>query len=268
MSQLRRLDVELVQRKFAESRQVARNLIEQNLVMVNGIVCSKVTRQVSESDEIKLAQSSPKWVSRGALKLLSALKAFTDTQSAMHNAIVLDAGASTGGFTEVAVQWARKVYAVDVGYGQLAWSVRSNPKVVVFERMHINNLQLEDIQEPADVVIADLSFISLVSVLDAFVRLSTKGSTWLLMVKPQFEVGKEDIGKGIVVDPDLHSKSIQKVVEACQDRGWGFLGVTPSAIKGPKGNQEFFIWLKGQAPLQDRIALHEEIAKVVRVGQE
>lgn len=260
---LRRLDAELVHRHLADSRQIARALIESNVVLVNGILCSKPTRQVNSSDSISVTEHDHVWVSRGALKLLSALKAFPEVQATMRDAVVLDAGASTGGFTEVACQHAQKVFAVDVGYGQLAWSVRTNPKVQVLERTHINDLSLETLTSPANVVLADLSFISLTSVLGAFKRLSTADSTWLLLVKPQFEVGKEAVGKGVVTDSHLHFNSIEKVVNACQDIGWSMVDVCASGLKGPKGNQEFFLWLKGGAPRKDRLAIHELITRVL-----
>ena len=265
---LRRLDAELVHRHLADSRQIARTLIESNVVIVNGIVCSKPTRQVNSSDSIIVSEHDHVWVSRGALKLLSALDAFPEVQEQMNGAVVLDAGASTGGFTEVASQWAQKVIAVDVGYGQIAWSVRTNPKVQVIERTHINDLTLETIKTPANVVLADLSFISLTSVLGAFKRLSTSDSTWLLLVKPQFEVGKEAIGKGVVTDPHLHFNSIEKVANACQDIGWAMLGVCASGLKGPKGNQEFFLWLKGDALPKDRLAINEAITSAIEGGSE
>lgn len=263
---MRRLDVELVHRHLADSRQIAKTLIEDNAVFVNGIICSKPTRQVSETDSITVSAQNPVWVSRGALKLLSALKVFPEIQRLMKDAVVLDAGASTGGFTEVASQWAKKVIAVDVGYGQLAWSLRTNPKIQVFERTHINDLAIDAIESQVDIVIADLSFISLTSVLKAFQRLSTNDSTWLLLVKPQFEVGKSDVGKGVVTDPELHFNSIEKVANACQDIGWGMMGVCASGLKGPKGNQEFFLWLKGGSPLMDRLAIHEAIASAIEGG--
>lgn len=265
---LRRLDAELVHRHLADSRQIARSLIEANTVLVNGIVCSKPTRQVASFDSITVSDHDHVWVSRGALKLLSALKMFPEVTERMQDAVVLDAGASTGGFTEVASQWASKVIAVDVGYGQIAWSVRTNPKVQVIERMHINDLTVETLVTPADVVLADLSFISLTSVLPALKRLSTSDSSWLLLVKPQFEVGKEAVGKGVVTDPYLHFNSIEKVANACQDIGWSMVGVCPSGLKGPKGNQEFFLWLQGGAPRKDRLAIHEAITNALEGGSE
>lgn len=265
---MRRLDAELVHRHLADSRQIAKTLIENNGVLVNGIVCSKPTRQVNETDSITVSTQNPVWVSRGASKLLSALKVFPEIQQLMIDAVVLDAGASTGGFTEVASQWAKKVIAVDVGYGQLAWSLRTNPKVLVLERTHINDLALDTIDTPADIVLADLSFISLASVLKAFQRLSTPESTWLLLVKPQFEVGKDDVGKGVVTDPELHFNSIEKIADACQDIGWAVMGVCASGLKGPKGNQEFFLWLKGGSAQKDRLAIHAAIATAVEGGSQ
>lgn len=261
---LRRLDAELVHRHLAHSRQNARQLIEAQAVSVNGITCSKPTRQVAPTDSITVNSEREHWVSRGALKLLSALEIFPEVQNKFVEATVLDAGASTGGFSEVALQWASKVIAVDVGYGQLAWSLRQNDKIDVLERTHINELDLSVIGTPVDVVLADLSFISLLSVLSSFKRLSAIESTWLLLVKPQFEVGKQDIGKGVVIDPVLHFNSVEKVVLACQDIGWAFKGVTASGLKGPKGNQEFFVWLEGASPFKDRLEIQNEIARVTK----
>ena len=261
---LRRLDAELVHRQLAHSRQSARQLIEKNVVQVNGIVCSKPTRQVTENDSITFNSVEKNWVSRGALKLLSFLEAYPELETKFHNAVVLDVGASTGGFSQVALQWAEKVIAVDVGYGQLAWTLRQDPKIQVLERTHINDLLLDGIETSVDIVLADVSFISLLSVIPSFKRLSKDDSTWILMVKPQFEVGKQDIGKGVVTDPSLHFNSVEKVVLASQDIGWGLKGVAASGLKGPKGNQEFFIWLEGQAPIKDRLVIQSEISRVTK----
>ena len=176
----------------------------------------------------------------------------------------LDAGASTGGFTDVLLrEGAREVVAVDVGYGQLAWSLQSDDRVVVHDRTNIRDLSLDVVGEPVDLVVGDLSFISLTLVLDALLAVTDPDGDLALMVKPQFEVGKDRLGRGGVVrDPELWVETVATVAAAAADRGWGARSVTPSPLPGPSGNVEFFLWLRrGPARLADG-----ERDAVVRAG--
>lgn len=239
----RRLDAELVRRGMARSRDHARSLIESGSVRVQGAEATKAARQVEESTSITLRDPDEiTWVSRGAHKLLSALRAFPDLTIAGRRA--LDAGASTGGFTQVLLsEGAREVIAADVGYGQLAWPVRTDPRVHVFERVNVRHLETVELPYEPDLVVADLSFISLRTVIPALVRVCAPLCDVLLMVKPQFEVGREDVGHGVVVDHDLRRAAVHGVVEAAHDAGLILRGVTASALPGPKGNVEYFVWL-------------------------
>ncbi|HYQ33063.1 MAG TPA: TlyA family RNA methyltransferase, partial [Lapillicoccus sp.] len=174
----------------------------------------------------------------------------------------LDAGASTGGFTDVLLRaGAREVVAVDVGYGQLAWSLQSDDRVVVHDRTNIRELTPDVVGEPVDLVVGDLSFISLALVLDPLLSVTREDGALALMVKPQFEVGKERVGKGGVVrDPGLRAEAVATVAEAAAARGWGARAVTTSPLPGPSGNVEFFLWLRRGAATIDA----EEIRTAVR----
>jgi 23S rRNA (cytidine1920-2'-O)/16S rRNA (cytidine1409-2'-O)-methyltransferase len=188
----------------------------------------------------------PDYVSRGGHKLAGALAVFSPLGLEVAGRRCLDAGASTGGFTDVLLRaGAREVVAVDVGYGQLAWSLRQDERVVVHDRTNIRELTEELVGGPVDVVVGDLSFISLELVLDALLGVCAPDADLALMVKPQFEVGKERVGKGGVVrDPALRAAAVTAVAEASAARGWGARGVTTSPLPGPSGNVEFFLWLR------------------------
>ena len=177
--------------------------------------------------------------------------------------MALDAGASTGGFTDVLLrQGVRKVIAVDVGYGQLAWSLQNDPRVQVIDRTNIKDLKLTDIGEPVDLIVADLSFISLRSVLTALRQLAKVDGDFLLMVKPQFEVGRERIGAGGVVrDPQLRFEAVKSVAEAAFQLGLGVCGVVASSLPGPSGNVEYFLWLKAGVPALVEKDLLDAIAR-------
>ena len=188
----------------------------------------------------------PDYVSRGGHKLAGALAVFTPMGLDVAGRRCLDAGASTGGFTDVLLRaGAREVVAVDVGYGQLAWSLRQDDRVVVHDRTNIRELTPTLVGGPVDVVVGDLSFISLELVMDALLGVCAPDADLALMVKPQFEVGKERVGKGGVVrDPALRAAAVTAVAEAAAARGWGARGVTTSPLPGPSGNVEFFLWLR------------------------
>ena len=195
----------------------------------------------------------PDYVSRGGHKLAGALAAFGTEGLAVEGRRCLDAGASTGGFTDVLLRsGASEVVAVDVGYGQLAWSLQSDDRVVVHDRTNIRDLTLDLVGEPVDLVVGDLSFISLTLVLDALLGVTAADGDLALMVKPQFEVGKDRVGKGGVVrEPQLWVEAVATVADAAAARGWGARSVKPSPLPGPSGNVEFFLWLRrGPATLE------------------
>lgn len=231
----------LVARGLAESRVRAQALILAGQVFSQGQRLDKPG--VAHPDDLPLeirGRSSP-YVSRGGQKLAHGLDHF-DIE--VTGAVAIDVGASTGGFTDVLLQRnAAKVYAVDVGHGQLAWTLRNDPRVVVLERTNARRLTSELIPEPVDLVVSDASFISLRVVLPAALGLARPGATLVALIKPQFEVGKGAVGKGGVVrDPTQHAavcEGIRRWLE--EERGWRVLGVTPSPLLGPKGNREFLI---------------------------
>lgn len=238
-----RLDAELVRRGLARSREAATDLIEARVVLVSGIPATKPATQVDAETSILIAENRDEFVSRGGHKLAGALTVF-DRISVMGKR-ALDAGASTGGFTDVLLRnGAREVIAVDVGYGQLAWELRQDPRVKILDRTNVRHLTLEHIGEPADMVVADLSFISLTLVLPALVGVTTPDADFLVMVKPQFEVGREKLGAGGVVrDPALRLNAIEEVARSAWEVGLGVAGVTASPLPGPSGNVEYFLWL-------------------------
>jgi 23S rRNA (cytidine1920-2'-O)/16S rRNA (cytidine1409-2'-O)-methyltransferase len=258
-----RLDAELVRRGLARSREHAVALIAEGRVAVAGRAATKPATGVDASTPlvVRTDPDQPSWVSRGAHKLLGALEAFP---VAVAGRRALDAGASTGGFTEVLLRrGAREVVAVDVGYGELAWSLRTDDRVHVHERTNVRSLTPGDIGGPADLVVADLSFISLRLVLPALTACATEAADLLPMVKPLFEVGRERLGAGGVVrDPAHRADAVRAVATAAAGLGWGTAGVVASPLPGPAGNVEFFLWLRRDAgPLRD-----EDVARAVAEG--
>ncbi|HEX6151147.1 TlyA family RNA methyltransferase [Nocardioides sp.] len=250
-----RLDAELVRRGLARSRDHASELIAAGRVTVNGARATKPATGVTTDVALVVTADPerPDYVSRGGHKLAGALSTFGRAGLTVAGRRCLDAGASTGGFTDVLLrEGARAVVAVDVGYGQLAWPLRSDDRVVVHDRTNVRDLSLEVVGEPVDVVVGDLSFISLSLVLDALIGITHPSGDLVLMVKPQFEVGKDRVGKGGVVrDPELRVEAVATVVEAAESRGWGIRAVTVSPLPGPSGNVEFFVWLRrGPAALE------------------
>lgn len=256
----RRLDAELVRRSLFTSREQAQGAIADGRVVVAGVVATKAATQVEDSAAINVRADVPsrgrgvisgevvagevvfgEYVSRGAHKLLGALDAFDLDVTGRD---VLDAGASTGGFTQVLLQrGAARVIAVDVGYGQLAWSLRSDERVNVMERTNVRYLKKDELTFAPDLIVADLSFISLTLVLPALAGVAREGADFVLMVKPQFEVGKEKVGTGVVTDPQLRIDAVRKVAEAARGMGLNIRGVTASCLPGPKGNVEYFLWM-------------------------
>ena len=255
-----RLDAELVRRGLARSREQAGELVAAGLVAVAGQRAAKAATQVARDAPITVTESGePDYVSRGGHKLAGALAVFGPLGLAVAGRTGLDAGASTGGFTDVLLRaGAAHVVAVDVGYGQLAWSLRTDPRVTVLDRV---NVRTRDHVTPApDLVVADLSFISLTLVLPALAACATPGADFVLLVKPQFEVGKGRVGAGGVVrETTDRSAAVQKVGAAAGQLGLGVRGVTASPLPGPAGNVEYFLWLRRDAPPLDEDQLQRAI---------
>ena len=243
-----RLDAELVRRGLARSREHASELVSAGRVTVSGLRAAKPATGVTTDVAIVVHDDPdrPDYVSRGGHKLAGALDVFAAAGLVVAGRRCLDAGASTGGFTDVLLRrGAHEVVAVDVGYGQLAWSLQRDPRVQVHDRTNIRELTLERVGTPVDLVVGDLSFISLTVVLDALIRVTVPDGDLVLMVKPQFEVGRDRLGKGGVVrDPDLWVAAVTTVSDAGGQRGWGTVLVTPSPLPGPSGNVEFFLWMR------------------------
>lgn len=256
-----RLDAELVRRGLARSRDMAADLIESRSVLVGGIPATKPATQVDAQTSITLQGERNDFVSRGGHKLAGALDAFEEIEVVGKRA--LDAGASTGGFTDVLLKrGASQVIAVDVGYGQLAWEIRQNPKVKILDRTNVRHLTIEQVGDPVDLIVADLSFISLTLVLPALVSVSKTNTDYLVMVKPQFEVGREKLGAGGVVrDPLMRKNAVQDVADVAYDMGLGCKGVVASLLPGPSGNVEYFLWLRKGAPELQEDELNQAIMK-------
>jgi 23S rRNA (cytidine1920-2'-O)/16S rRNA (cytidine1409-2'-O)-methyltransferase len=266
-----RLDTELVRRGLARSREQAGELVAAGLVAVAGQRASKPATQVARDAPITVTESGePGYVSRGGHKLAGALEVFGGFRGVVppgqhrgdlmvEGRNALDAGASTGGFTDVLLRaGAAHVVAADVGYGQLAWSLRTDPRVTVIDRVNVR--ALGPVTPAPDLVVADLSFISLTLVLPALVSAAAPDADFVLLVKPQFEVGKGRVGAGGVVrDTTDRSASIEKVAGAAGELGLGVRGITASPLPGPAGNVEYFLWLRRGAPPLDQEQLRQAI---------
>ena len=252
MGRKTRLDVELVRRGLARSREHAAELIAQHRVRVGGVLATKPATGVDTGTPLLIVDTKeqPDWVSRGAYKLHGALDRLIGGGPAVAGRRCLDAGASTGGFTDVLLRrGAREVVAVDVGYGQLAWSLRTDPRVQVHERTNVRSLRPEVISGPADLTVADLSFISLRLVLPALVECTAADGDVLPMVKPQFEVGRDGVGRGGVVrNPALRAQAMLDVITIGASLGLHLIDVVPSPLPGPAGNAEYFLWLRRGTP--------------------
>ncbi|HZA11111.1 TlyA family RNA methyltransferase [Mycobacterium sp.] len=260
MARRARVDAELVRRGLARSRQQAAELIGAGRVSIDGMPAAKPATAVAVTANLTVdAGGERNWVSRGAHKLIGALDTF---KLEVQDRRCLDAGASTGGFTEVLLdRGAREVVAVDVGYGQLAWSLRSDPRVVVIERTNMRDLTADAIGGPADVVVADLSFISLATVLPALAACAWPDADIVPMVKPQFEVGKQQVGAGgVVVDSRLRADAVLTVARRAAELGWHTVDVTASPLPGPSGNVEYFLWLRART---DRALTDEVLDRAV-----
>ncbi|MBI1182526.1 MAG: TlyA family rRNA (cytidine-2'-O)-methyltransferase [Alphaproteobacteria bacterium] len=236
-----RVDIMLVDRGLVESRAKAQALIMAGAVYSGTERIAKPGQTLREDAPLEVKGRDHPWVSRGGLKLEHALKHFG---IGLEGSTVLDVGASTGGFTDVALHHgAAKVYAVDVGHGQLAWSLRQDPRVVVLEKTNARHLTHEQVPEAVDAVVCDASFIGLRTVLPAPLSLAAPGAVLVALIKPQFEVGKGQVGKGGVVrDPALHEEVCATILAWLGEQpGWSVLGLTESPITGPEGNKEFLV---------------------------
>ncbi len=241
-----RLDILLTERNLAESREKAKAIIMTGIVYVDNQKCDKPGTMVSDDQTVEVRGKTLPYVSRGGLKLEKAKEVFG---LSFADKICMDTGASTGGFTDLMLQnGAKKVYAVDVGYGQLAWKLRTDERVVNLERTNIRNVTEEVVPEPLDFASADVSFISLYHVIPVvFERLKESG-TAVFLIKPQFEAGREKVGKkGVVRDPAVHIEVIEKIFTLVIEQGFGVLGLDFSPVKGPEGNIEYLIYLQKNA---------------------
>lgn len=238
-----RIDKLLVDRGTVASRERARRLVMAGAVRVGDQVVDKAGTLVPVDAAVTVTEPDIPYVSRGGLKLAGALDAFAID---VRGLLVLDVGASTGGFTDCVLQrGARAVIAVDVGYGQFAWSLRQDPRVTLLERVNVRHLTMEQLPAVPDLIVADLSFISLRLVLPALTAVLPGVATMVVLVKPQFEVGKGQVGRGGVVrDPALHAAAVTSVREVATELGLTCIGECPSPILGPKGNREFFLALR------------------------
>ena len=241
MTRRRRLDAELVRRGLVASRTEATALIEADRVLVNGAVADKSSRLVDPGDALLVSGPPARFVSRGGEKLDHALGAFDIDVSGR---TVLDAGASTGGFTDCLLQrGASRVIALDVGHGQLHPRIREDSRVEVVERVNVRNIRPEDFGGRVDLVVADLSFISLTLVAPALVDMGRDGAELVVLVKPQFEVGRREVsrGQGVVTDPALHRAACDSVASAFTAAGADVIGIVDSPITGGEGNKEFLL---------------------------
>ncbi len=267
---LRRIDSELVRRKLARSRTHAQEMIAAGRVKLDGEVVMKPARQMDPAQAIVIAESEEiEYVSRGAHKLAGALDSLGEAAPIVKGRHCLDAGASTGGFTDVLLRrGAASVVAVDVGYGQLAWRLQSDPRVEVRDRTNVRTMKAGEVDPAPSLVVGDMSFISLTLVIPALVAVAAEDADFLLMVKPQFEIGKERLGHGGVVrNPEHHVETVESVARCAMDNGLGILAIEASPLPGPSGNVEYFLHMR--AGDSDAIAseeLHSRIEDAVRRG--
>ena len=246
-----RLDLLLVQRGLAASREKAKAVIMAGSVFVNGQREDKAGTMIDEKAEITVKGSKLRYVSRGGLKLEKAMESFG---IALDGRVCMDVGASTGGFTDCMLQnGALKVYSVDVGHGQLDWKLRGDVRVVCMEKTNIRYVVPDDIQEPPSFVSIDVSFISLTKVLEPVCELMTDEGEIVCLIKPQFEAGREKVGKkGVVRDPAVHEEVIRKVIAYAIQLGFEEAGLTYSPIKGPEGNIEYLLYLRKRADFSEK----------------
>ncbi len=246
MADKQRADVALVARGLAESREKAQALVMAGLVYLGEVRVDKPSVKIAPEEELTVRDAGRRYVSRGALKLEKGLRVFSVDPAGR---TCLDLGASTGGFTDVLLQHgAAKVYAVDVGYGQLAWKLRTDERVVNLERTNLRYVTAEQIPEPLDLAVMDVSFISIRLVLPAVKELLKPGADYICLIKPQFEAGREEVGKkGVVRDSAVHEEVVRGILDFATSIGFTVMGLDYSPIKGPEGNIEYICHLKNGA---------------------
>ena len=261
-----RLDIYLVENGLVSGRDLAKSLIMAGKVYVNNQKADKAGDQISEKDKVELRGESLKYVSRGGLKLEKAMKVFPIN---LEGLISMDIGASTGGFTDCMLQnGASKVFAVDVGYGQLAWKLRTDERVINMERTNIRYVTLEDIGQELDFASVDVAFISLKLVLPVAKNLLREEGEIVALIKPQFEAGREKVGKkGVVRDPAVHKEVIEEVVAFAQNSGFEILGLDFSPIRGPEGNIEYLMYARKKNEFEIK-SYAEEIDLLVEKSHE
>ena len=260
MSEKQRLDAELVARGIIQSREQAKAAIMAGQVYVNNQKADKAGESVSPEDKIEFRGEKLAYVSRGGLKLEKAMELYGFK---LDNKICMDVGASTGGFTDCMLQkGATKVYSIDVGYGQLAWKLRQDERVVNLERTNVRYITTEQVPDIVDFVSIDVSFISLGLVIPVLVPFLSGEAMMVCLVKPQFEAGKEKVGKhGVVRDPATHMEVLERAVGFAKNAGFGIVGLEFSPIKGPQGNIEYLMVLTKKEP--ELSVSSEDIKKLV-----
>ena len=263
MKNKKRLDVLLVEQGYADSRTKAQAIIMSGMVYVDGQKADKPGMSFDETKPLEVRGAACPYVSRGGLKLEKALRDFGVNPTGY---VCSDSGASTGGFTDCLLQQgASKVFAIDVGYGQLDWKIRSDPRVVVMERTNVRYVTPEQLGEPLDLSVVDVSFISLKIVLPVIKTFLKATGQVLCLIKPQFEAGKEKVGKkGVVREPETHKEVLDNFVALANELEFKILGLTFSPVKGPEGNIEFL----GHLTLADQPGIQPDTAEVVRQAHE
>ena len=251
MTEKTRLDIALFERGFAESREKAKALIMAGIVYVNNQKSDKAGNTVKPDDIIEVRGETLKYVSRGGLKLEKAMKSFNIS---LENCICADIGASTGGFTDCMLQnGAKKVYSIDVGYGQLAWKLRTDERVINLERTNFRYVTREQVPDELDFASVDVSFISLYHILPNLRTLLKVGGRAVCLIKPQFEAGRENVGKkGVVRDKAVHIAVIEKIIGLIAENNYSLLGLDFSPIKGPEGNIEYLCYIEKAEKSENR----------------
>lgn len=257
MQEKQRLDVALFQKGYAESREKAKALIMAGIVYVNNQKCDKAGDTVKPDDTIEVRGNTLKYVSRGGLKLEKAIEVFSPD---LKDRICADIGASTGGFTDCMLQnGAKKVYAVDVGYGQLAWKLRTDNRVINLERTNFRYVTKEQIPDELDFASVDVSFISLSLIFPVLKTLLKYGGQAVALIKPQFEAGKENVGKkGVVREKSVHIAVIEKIVNLAKENNFVVLGLDFSPVKGPEGNIEYLCYIENSDNTEKQIIINAE----------
>ncbi|MCR5785798.1 MAG: TlyA family RNA methyltransferase [Eubacterium sp.] len=254
----KRLDVLLVERGLATSREKAKALIMSGDVFVDGVREDKAGTNFEEKVEIEVKGKKLKYVSRGGLKLEKAINSFN---LVLDGYTCMDIGASTGGFTDCMLQnGASKVYSIDVGYGQFDWKLRQDERVVCLEKTNFRYCTKEQVPEPVDFASVDVSFISLDKILPAAYPLLSETGEMVCLIKPQFEAGKENVGKkGVVKDPKIHREVIEKVVDVAKSNNFKILGLDYSPVKGPEGNIEYLVYITKNPEADENYVNVEEV---------